>query len=43
MPVNIGVNVLMTLVFVAFIYLMIDIVAAATARHRGYALTVQVM
>ena len=29
-------NVVMTVVFVVVIYLMTDIVAAATARHPGY-------
>ena len=36
MTFNIVMNVLMTVVFVVVIYLMTDIVAAATARHRGY-------
>ena len=36
MTVNIDMIVVMTVVFVVVIYLMTDIVAAATARHRGY-------
>ena len=36
MTVNIDMTVVITVVFVVVIYLMTDIVAAATARHRGY-------
>ena len=35
MTVNIDMIVVMTVVFVVVIYLITDIVAAVTARHRG--------
>ena len=36
MTFNIVMNVVMTVVFVVVIFLMTDIVSAATARHRDY-------